>query len=144
MYRFGSRALALIAFSHAVGACDGDDPTDVSPLSEAAGYYMATELRTVEGETEIDQLAEGGYLGIVLEADGSWSGTFTGPAGEGGENLHVQIDGTWDRGGTEVLLDHEVDFFLRDIPFEYDEGMLSGSCCSSPQIFVTLQRMGLD
>lgn len=141
MNRIGSTVLPLIALAFAVGACDDDGPTDPS-VGDVVGVYSATEFRIVEGEDETDILAEGGSIILDLAPDGTMQAQVFAPgAEEGGGDLDVNVFGTWELEGSIVTLDHDEDFFLRDIDFRFedDDRTLSGSCCMTPEIFVTLE-----
>ena len=104
-------------------ACD-DDPTGPD-RAEIAGSYEATTLIGHASDGDVDALAEGGYLDIVLRADGTTTGTFFVPEGdEDGSDLNADLTGTWAVDGDQVTFDHDADTFIRDVAFTYDDGRL--------------------
>lgn len=143
MTRFHRTLLPLVVVA-LVAACDDDDDPAGPDRGAIVGGYQASEFRIDFGATERDLLEEGGYIHLELHANGAMEATVFAPeADEGNEDLLVDVTGTWELDDDVVQLDHDEDFFLRDIDFVFDEDdfTLQGSCCSDPQIFVTLESL---
>ena len=122
----------LIVFSSA--SC-GSDP--VAPTMETiAGAYEATSF-VAEGA---DILAAGGSLSLVLDANGTVSGSFFVPASVGGP-LQADMAGTYSISGTSVAFTQEADTFVRDASWIWMNGVLEGSFGTGPgAVSVSLER----
>ena len=106
-------------------ACDEDDPTGPPTVAEVSGSYEATTLIDHAADGDVDALAEGAFLEIDLDPNGTTSGTFFVPEGdEDGSDLNADLTGTWSLSGDEVTFDHAADTFIRDVVFTYDDGQL--------------------
>ena len=107
-------ALSLLA-AVTLGACGDDGPTLPAATS---GAYEATRFIVTEGGADVDVLAAGGYLDIVLTPRGVTAGTLFLPdviSGEG--NVEFDLAGTWTQRGNTVTFRNSVDTFVRDMPF---------------------------
>lgn len=109
----------------AVG-CDGG-PT-APTRAEVAGSYRATTLTVTDDDSVVDALAVGASLDVVLEDDGTTTGSFVVPGrlSESGQRESFDLAGTWTLSGDTVAFDHPADTFLRDMPFVFDGDRLVG------------------
>jgi hypothetical protein len=98
------------------GSC-GDDP--FSPTIEnVAGSYVATALTATESGLTTNLLNLGASLEIVLDSDGTTAGRLFAPGlGDGGEDIDVDLGGTWALEGEVVTFEQQGDTFVRDVPF---------------------------
>lgn len=116
-----------------VGCSDDGVSPDGPTVASVAGDYAAVEefgawefTTTADGET-IDRLAEGAYVEIALNPDGSTAGElFVPEADEDGADFQADLAGTWTLDAGTVTFSHEADTFLRDTPFTADGDRLSG------------------
>jgi hypothetical protein len=117
-------ALGIVALAAGCGDDNGFTPR---PESVAGPYYASTFLATQNGITA-DLLALGGSLDINLASDGLVTGHLFVPHGdEGGGDLDLDLEGTWQLNGTVVTFDMpNVDTFLRDVPFTVGTNTLTG------------------
>lgn len=96
----------------------------------AEGSFGAMDLTTREdgSEVTVDWLAEGASILLDLHEDGTTSGNLFVPgADEDGGDIDEDLVGTWsvsNEGG--VTFEHEADTFVRDMPFLYEHGRLTG------------------
>lgn len=128
---------AALTAALAFAACDdtplSDPRTDVALAVgsySAEGAFGAFTLTTrTEGDDEVvDWLERGASILLVLREDGTTGGRLFVPGGdEDGTDLDMDLEGTWNLIGTNVELEHEADTFLRDMTFQLDDGVLSGS-----------------
>jgi hypothetical protein len=128
-------AFALAAATGLLSAACADDATGPVEVTEAlvAGLYQATDdfgalsfTTTAEGETT-DWLAAGGSLSLSLGADGTVSGELYLPgADEGGADLDADMAGSWSLEGNSVTFEQDADTFVRDMPFVFADGVLTG------------------
>lgn len=130
----GQALIALLGGALLFTACD-NDPS--SPQRDAAaliaGSYTAAEslgayrLITVTNGEEIDWLARGAEITLTLRADGTTTGRLYAPgAGEDGGDFDVSLAGTFAVAGDVVEFEHEADTFIRDMPFRWEDGRLTG------------------
>ena len=129
------RATTLSLAAAALLAACGDDPAaPAAPSMEVvAGQYDAGTsfgaLRfttTIDGETT-DWLAAGATLTLTLDADGTVAGRLFIPGmDEDGGDMDEDMAGAWTLSGSTVLFEQEADTFVRDMPFTYTDGVLSG------------------
>jgi hypothetical protein len=133
-----SRLFLMLTLPGAALACsDSTAPT----LDDVAGSYTAEQFTTEEGGVVTDQLAGGASLNLVLASDGSTTGRLFVPGGdEGGGDFDADLVGTWSLDGATVTLDHEADTFLRDMPFTFSSGRLSGEATFSGVTIVVVLR----
>jgi hypothetical protein len=121
----------------AMVSCGGPlEPSDI------AGTYTAT-LFTISGEESGDVLAAGGSLQLVLEADGSTSGTMVIPAvfSEDGVEVSLDLTGTFTVNDAIVSFNHVADTFVRDVMWEVDGSTLrTDATFSDTSIEVVLTR----
>lgn len=76
---------------------------------------------------------------MTLNADGTTEGRLLGPSlGEGGQDLDVDLAGTWTLTDSIVTFDQQGDTFVRDVPFTAERNRpvkapswrpLSSWCC---------------
>ena len=134
----------VTAFGLAVLAagCGDDNGFTPTPESVAGPYYASTFLATQNGITA-DILALGGSIDINLGSDGLVTGHLVVPNGNGGgDDLDVDLEGTWGLNGTVVTFDmRNVDTFVRDVPFTVGTNTLSADRTSNAtRIQVVLTR----
>lgn len=124
-----------------VGTACGDD--GVATL--LPGGYGATTF-TLSGAVTGDVLAAGGFLQMLLQADGTTSGTLSIPASLAeGTDFEASMVGTWRQEGSVVRFSQEADTFVRDIIWEVvSERQLRGQgTFSSTTITVVLELLEL-
>lgn len=122
-------AMALLAATAAFGACDDDNDPNVpdDEMQVVAGSYTALTLNTTETGGVIDWLDAGGILTLNLQANGATTGRLFLPgADEDGSDVDADLTGTWELEDGEVELDHDADTFLRDMEFDFGNGVLTG------------------
>lgn len=133
--RNGFRAiLTVIATTTLAGACGGDPAEPRLPtMAAVAGVYSAADtfgaltFTTTTDGTITDWLAAGATLTMTLTADGAVAGRLFIPgAGEDGGDLDEDLAGAWTLSGSTVQFDQAADTFVRDMPFTYTDGVLSG------------------
>src|SRR5215210_6896544 len=107
-------------------ACGGDD--SFSPTVEnVAGTYQASTLTATQSGITVNLLSLGGTVDIVLNQDGTTTGRVFAPGlDQGGQDLDVDLAGTWTLQGETVTFDHAGDTFIRDIPFTAERNRLQG------------------
>lgn len=113
----------IILFAALVTGCD-DDVTGPS-MAEVAGMYSASTFLLNAPEGQVDMIADGTTLDLTLSPDGTTSGTLFIPEGEeDGSDLTADLEGEWALDGDDVTFDHDADTFVRDVTWEYDDGLL--------------------
>jgi len=118
----------------AAAACDDDkDPVSPDPVTmeDVAGEYIAEGekgvLKGVANNDTTDWLKDGGKLTLALTKDGDVTGELLLPgAGAGGEDLEVDLDGTWELKGDTVRLSPTAESFLKELPLVFKDGKLQG------------------
>ncbi len=141
----------VLAATVAAGACDDGTSLDLDPsMAVVAGAYTAEGsfgtiqfTTTTAGSPEVtDWLAAGASLVMTLSQDGTTSGRIFIPgADEDGGDFDEDLVGTWSLDDGVVTLDQPADTFLRDMPFSYANGVLTGEeTFSDTTIRVVLQR----
>lgn len=97
------------------------------PASQLTGSYTATVFRvTPTGQGQIDVLAAGGSLMIVIAESGVTTGTLSLPASvAGGSTFTASMSGTATLTGSRVVFAQGADSFVRDLDWT-----LSGSTIS--------------
>jgi hypothetical protein len=109
-------------------AC-GSEGTPFSPTVETvAGSYHATTFTATQGGIPLNLLLGGGSLTLTLHEDGTTTGRLLVPGGgEAGEDLDVDLAGTWTLTGSTVTFDQpNADTFVRDMAFTAERNRLSG------------------
>ena len=98
-------------------SCGGDDP--FSPTIEnVAGSYVATAFTATQSGVTTNLLNLGASLEIVLDGNGTTAGRLFAPGlGEEGEDIDVDLSGTWALQGDAVTFEQPGDTFVRDVPF---------------------------
>jgi hypothetical protein len=95
----------------------GDDAFSPS-IDNVSGDYHASVLTATQGTSTFDFLQTGGSLVISLHPDGTTSGRlFLPQGGENGQDLDVDLVGTWSLTGNKVQFQQEGDTFVRDVQF---------------------------
>lgn len=105
-----------------------DDQSIAAPtVAEVAGNYAATTFTTREGAVTTDQLARGSLLSLGLRTDSTTTGRlFVPDGGEEGGDFDADLVGTWLLRRDTVEFDHAADTFVRDMPFVFAAGRLTG------------------
>jgi len=112
-------------------ACGGDPFT--ASVDTVAGHYHASVLTITQGSTTSDLLQAGGSVDITLNADGTTSGRLLIPGGgETGQDLDVDLVGTWALTDGQVSFTQEGDTFIRDVPFTAARNSLSAEHSFNP------------
>lgn len=94
-------------------------------IDQVAGTYSATTFLVVDGGT-VDVLAEGGSIEIVLNADGTTTGSLYIPDLFGDGIRDEDLGGWWYFYGTRLEFTHPADTFLRDMFFSVANDRFSG------------------
>ena len=117
-------AIGLLVLATGCGDDNGFTP---SRESVTGAYFASTFLVTQNGITA-DLLALGGSIDMDLASDGAVTGHLFVPNGaEGGSDLDLDLEGTWQLNVTVVTFDMpNVDTFVRDVPFTVGSNTLSG------------------
>lgn len=133
------RLLPILAVLALAGGCDSGTDVDLT-MADVAGTYVATTLTSTDGATT-DHLAEGSEITIVLSEAGTTTGRMFIVGGEeDGSDYDVDLTGTWSLDGTTVEFSHAADTFLRDMPFTYSGGRLSGTATFGVAVEAVLTR----
>ena len=115
----------LIGFLLASTIACGDDDSQ-GPAEPATGEYTAVVFTSTVGGFTTDHIFEGAAVTLSLLEGGTTAGHAFVPGGdEGGGDLDLDLAGTWDQNGNEVTLDLDGDFFIEDVVFVHDDGLLS-------------------
>ena len=119
----GVRALSLVLL---LGSCGGEE--SFSPtVDNVSGSYSAQTFTVTTGGSTTNLLALGSTVDLTLGADGTTTGRlFVPEGGEGGEDLDVDLVGTWTLTGSTVAFEQAGDTFIRDVEFTAGRNRLSG------------------
>lgn len=116
-----------------VAACD-DDPVGVTPptMDDVAGEYVAEEgagvFTVVLEEDTTDLLEAGAILTLVLDADGTTSGSIFVPGwGDDEGDLEADLDGIWELAESTVTLEIDAGTFLDGLSLIWTNSGLSAS-----------------
>jgi hypothetical protein len=120
-----SSARLLAAAGLSLLACREGTPFSAT-VETVAGNYQATTLTATQGSTSVNLLLGGGSLAVNLLEDGTTAGRLFVPGGgETGEDLDVDLTGTWTLTGNTVTFDQpNADTFVRDTPFTAEPNRL--------------------
>ena len=137
------RLLASVAL--AFTALAGTACSDVTGLDEndVEGVYEAVQFDVVGSGFSQDVIAEGGWMVIVLNPDGTTEGEIYAPgAGDFGEDFYADLTGDWDLRGDRVYVETFEDTFLNDAPLEIQSrGRLTmDRTFSSGRVILDLRR----
>lgn len=130
-------------------ACMGGETTAPSPEMALVGIYSAEgaygavvfTTETPGGTDSVDWLAKGASIRLVLNADMTTAGRLFVPgADEEGSDMDLDLTGTWELAGDQVMLSHEADTFLRDLPLTVRGERLVGERTWSLTVHVELVR----
>lgn len=137
-FSFARRAMLALAVIAVSSACESS--TDPS-RSDVAGTYTATSFTTTTNGTATNQLGRGSSLNMVLTAQGAVTGTLAIPADASNPAVNESMAGTWSLNGTTVTFTQGADTFVRDMPFTWNNGTLTGDkTFGSTRVQVTLTR----
>jgi len=130
----GRLVLTAILLGAAVACSDSTDPG----MTAVAGSYEATSFTTTTtGGTPNDELADGASLALVLNANGTVTGSLVAPFG----SPSMDMAGTWSRSGNTVSFSQAADTFVRDMDFTVAGTTLVGDdTFGGTRIQVTLTR----
>ncbi len=108
-------------------SCGGDD-TPVAPTVETvAGSYQASSLTGTQSGITVNLLSLGASVEMVLNEDFTTTGRVFAPGlDEGGQDLDVDLAGTWTLQGETVTFNQAGDTFIRGIPFTVRRNRLEG------------------
>lgn len=113
-------------------AC-GDDSSFSPTVENVSGTYHATTLTATQGNISTDLLALGATITMTLNANGTTEGRLLGPGlDEGGEDLDVDLAGTWTLADGIVTFDQQGDSFIPDLPFTAGENRLTTNGTAGP------------
>jgi hypothetical protein len=108
-------------------SCGGDDPPFSPTDDTVAGSYQASSLTGTQSGITVNLLSLGATVAITLNPDHTTTGRIFAPGlDEGGQDLDVDLAGTWALQGETVTFNHPGDTFIRDIPFTVGRNRLQG------------------
>jgi hypothetical protein len=120
------RAVALCLALAAV-ACGDDDPFSPTMENVAGSYTASTFTAQSDLLGNVDLLATGATVSVILDEDGSTTGRLFVPgADEDGGDVDVDLTGTWSLTGDTVTFSQTGDSFIRDVDFVASENRLTG------------------
>lgn len=109
------------------GSTSPPPPVPQLAPSDVAGNYRATTFTTQEAGTTTDWLAAGATLDLVLQIPAVTTGRLFMPdAAEDGSDFDEDMAGTWTLRADTVDVEQGSDTFVRDVPFVYAAGRLTG------------------
>ena len=124
MRRSGSKLVTLMLFLTI--SCGGDEPFSPT-VQNVAGSYQASSLTGTQSGITVNLLSLGATVAIVLNENGTTTGRVFAPGlDEGGQDLDVDLAGTWTLQGETVTFNQTGDTFIRDIPFTVGRNRLQG------------------
>lgn len=132
---YGKNLMALVLAVACVSACgDAEQGPDPQVALLAGTYAAEAPFGAVvftstgpEGTEDVDWLARGASIRLVLLEDMTTSGRLFVPgADEGGGDIDEDLTGTWSLFGDKISLEHEADTFLRDMDLLIDGDRLEG------------------
>jgi hypothetical protein len=107
-------------------SCGGDDPFSPT-VQNVAGSYQASSLTGTQSGVTLNLLSLGATVAMVLNEDGTTTGRVFAPGlDEGGQDLDVDLAGTWTLQGETVTFNQAGDTFIRDVPFTVGRNRLQG------------------
>jgi hypothetical protein len=108
-------------------SCGGDDPPFSPTVQTVAGTYRATRLTGTQSGITVNLLSLGASVEMVLNEDGTTTGRVFAPGLEqGGQDLDIDLAGTWTLQGETVTFSHSGETFIRDVPFTVGRNRLDG------------------
>ena len=116
----------LCAVAVACGSSTAPTTTDV------VGSYSVSTFTSHDSTGTTNWLSQGALLNIVLTENDSTTGRLFVPGGaDSGADLDADLIGTWLLHGDTVEFDEMADTFVRDMPFVYAGGKLTGQATFS-------------
>jgi hypothetical protein len=107
-------------------SCGGDDPFSPT-VQNVAGSYQASSLTGTQSGVTVNLLSLGASVEIVLNENLTTTGRVFAPGlDEGGQDLDVDLAGTWSLQGETVTFNQAGDTFIRDVPFTVGRNRLQG------------------
>jgi hypothetical protein len=115
------------AFLLLVLSCGGDEPPFTPTPESVVGSYQATRLTGTQSGITVNLLSLGASVEMVLNEDGTTTGRVFAPGLEqGGQDLDIDLAGTWTLQGETVTFSHSGETFIRDVPFTVGRDRLDG------------------
>jgi hypothetical protein len=125
MYRPALKLVPILVFLTL--SCGGDDPPFTPTPESVAGSYHATRLTGTQSGITVNLLSLGASVEMVLNEDGTTTGRVFAPGLEqGGQDLDIDLAGTWTLQGETVTFSHSGETFIRDVPFTVGRNRLDG------------------
>ena len=125
MHRSCPRLLPVLLFLTL--SCGGDDEPFSPTVQDVAGSYQASSLTGTQSGITVNLLSLGASVEMVLNENGTTSGRVFAPGlDEGGQDLDVDLAGTWTLQGETVTFNQTGDTFIRDVPFTVTPNRLRG------------------
>ena len=118
-------------------ARNSTDSTTAPTTAVVAGTYQATTFTTrpQSSQATTDLLAQGATLTIALDTARATTGRLFVPHGdENGNDLDASMAGAWALSHDSVAFDQAADTFVRDMPFVFANGALSGEATFSETV----------
>lgn len=118
------RSLAVAGLALLACGDDGFSPT----VETVAGDYQATTLTATQATGTVNLLEAGGSLILTLQVNGGTTGRLFIPGGgETGEDLDVDLTGSWTlTGSTVTFFQPGADTFIRDMTFTAGPNSIRG------------------
>ena len=135
------RRLTMFITVLTTAACGGPGALEPSPIAKTSGTYIVDTsangtalgtlvFSTTENGVVVDQVARGARIELVLNANGTTSGALVVPdvdlGGDTRESFGADLTGTWRINDGVVVLAHDADTFLRDMPLTVVGNQLEG------------------
>ena len=125
MYRSAVKLMSV--FLLLTLSCGGDDPPFSPTVETVAGSYQASSLTGTQSGITVNLLSLGASVEMVLNEDFTTTGRVFAPGlDEGGQDLDVDLAGTWTLEGETVTFTQTGDTFIRGIPFTVGRNRLQG------------------
>ena len=125
MYRYERRLLSV--FLLLMLSCGGDDEPFSPTVQDVAGSYQASSLTGTQSGITVNLLSLGATVEIELNENGTTTGRVFAPGLDaGGQDLDVDLAGTWTLQGETVTFNPTSNSFIGDIPFTASPNRLQG------------------
>jgi hypothetical protein len=108
-------------------ACGGDDTPSAPTVESVAGSYQASSLTGTQSGITVNLLSLGASVEMVLNEDFTTTGRVFAPGlDQGGQDLDLDLAGTWTLQGETVTFSHTGETFIRNVPFTVGPNRLQG------------------
>jgi hypothetical protein len=108
-------------------SCGGDDAPSSPTVETVAGNYQASSLTGTQSGITVNLLSLGASVEMVLNEDFTTTGRVFAPGLEqGGQDLDIDLAGTWTLQGETVTFSHTGETFIRNVPFTVGRNRLEG------------------